>query len=242
VALIAGCSVIKKANTSEYKVEKESQTNNILEDTENQNITTQSFFIQKAEIEFSSEGENQKLIASIKFVYPDKYLLSLRSKAGIEAGRIFVTADTVLINDRINKKLYFGKPYSLEHRYGISATLLPLVFGDFLRGKQREDSKNSCTDGRVDLNYVINGRKIIYEIDCNKKKVVLTKQEGFVKSSLDQIEFSAFIKEANVLMPSEIRIYFEKSTVKIRILKIEVPWDGNIEFIPGNRYDLIELL
>ena len=40
-------------------------------------------------------------MATIKYELPDKYLISIRSKAGIEAARIFITKDTVLINDRI---------------------------------------------------------------------------------------------------------------------------------------------
>jgi hypothetical protein len=242
LVLIASCSIIRKTDTSEKRNEEKYQGKNVFQDTENKNLTKQNFFIQKAEIEFSSEEENHKLIASIKFVYPDQYLLSLRSKTGIEAARIFITDDTVLINDRINKKLYFGKPNSLENRYSVSADLLPVVFGDFIRSKQMEESNISCAGGIAECNYIISGRNIKYRIDCNKLKVVSVKQEGFLKSSFDKIEFGTFIKAANNLIPGVIRITFNKSVITVKIVKIEVPWSGNIEFIPGSRYDLIELL
>ena len=113
-----------------------------MERIENQNLTKRNFFIQKAEIEILSEEENQKLIASIKFIYPDQYLISLKSKTGIEAARIFITDDTVLINDRINRKLYFGKPAQLKNKYGISPAVLPVVLGDFIKGNSKLDEQN----------------------------------------------------------------------------------------------------
>ena len=32
------------------------------------------------------------------------------------------------------------------------------------------------------------------------------------------------------------------TTIKIKILKIEIPWKGNIEFVPGRDYEKMELL
>jgi hypothetical protein len=239
---ISGCAVITKKSVTDNKVPDDLKGYCILKDIEIQNLTRNNFFIQKAEIEIVSGAESQKLIASIKFVLPDKYLISLKSKSGIEAARIYITADTVLINDRINKKLYYGKPEHLKKKFGIDPDVLPIILGDFINGNQKLDNKVYCSNGKADLDCAVGGMMISYTVDCKVKKLISARKEGSLNSSFAEIEYGSFIKKGNSLIPTKINLNNNTYSIAVTIEKIESPWGGSIEFIPGSRYDLIELL
>ena len=34
----------------------------------------------------------------------------------------------------------------------------------------------------------------------------------------------------------------EREVIKIKVIKVDAPWSGNIKFIPGKGYELIELI
>jgi hypothetical protein len=178
---------------------------------------------------------------NIRFVFPDQYLISLRSKTGIEAARIFITKDTVLVNDRINKIMYYGKPGDLEKRFGISYTVLPLLLGDFIGNKVGEANSQECKEGLTETNCIISGMNIKYLIDCTKKKLIKAQVEDDFRRNFIFIEYGSYFNTENRLIPSKINVKYNKSKIAIKIEKIESPWVGTIEFIPGNRYDLIEL-
>jgi hypothetical protein len=239
---ISGCSVIKKGITKDSKLPEDLKGFSILKDIEIQNLTKKNFFIQKAEIEIVSEGESQKLVASIKYVFPDKYLISLKSKSGIEAARIFITDDTVLINDRINKKLYYGNPEHLAKKIGITPAVLPIILGDFISGDQKSDNKLFCANGKAELDCAVSGMLISYIVDCKINKIVLSRREGSLNSSYAEIEYGSFIKNSNGLIPSKIHMENNNYSIVVTIEKIEAPWVGSIEFVPGVRYKLTELL
>jgi hypothetical protein len=220
----------------------ESAGRTFLENLEVQNLTAGNFFITKAEIEFISNGENQKFLASIKFIVPDKYLISLKSKTGIEAARIYITSDTILVNDRINRSLYYGDPERLSEKFGLSEDILPLLFGDYIKGNLKSDSEVKCSDGKAELSSSIGGVLINYIIDCKKMKTLSAIQETSFNMNSAELEYGTFIRAGAGLVPSETKLNYKESRISIKIVKIETPWDGIIEFIPGNRYDLIELL
>jgi hypothetical protein len=238
---LTGCSVVKKKSVSENNIIEE-PVSNLLEGVEKQNITNRNFFIQKAEIEVISDEYNQKFLASIKFNYPDSYLLSFKSKTGIEVARIFITEDTVLINDRFNKRLYFGKPENLKNKYGITYQLLPVILGDLIKSKGKSVDNIICTDNKADISCSLSGVKIDYVVDCKKMKVISASQEISLKTNYTDIKYENFVKAGNGLVPTKIRVDFNESVISVKIEKIESPWEGTIEFIPGSRYEIIELL
>jgi hypothetical protein len=238
---LIGCSVIKKKSVSE-NIDTEGSVSNLLEGIKRQNITNRNFFVQRAEIEVIADNYKQKLLASIKYNFPDKYLISLRSKTGVEVARIFITEDTVLVNDRFNKILYFGKPDNLKKKYNISHELLPIIFGDLITGKETLGDNIICTDNKADISYNLNGIKISYLVDCDRMKIVSACQEIDIKTNYKDIKYDDFVKVGYGLMPSMIHMDFSEADITVKIEKIEAPWAGTVEFIPGSRYDLIELL
>lgn len=208
----------------------------------NQNLHNNSFFIQKADIKIVKGGESENFIASVKYNNGGSYLISLRGKSGIEGARIYITKDTILVNDRINRKLLFGKPGYIERKLGFPIDLLPIVFGDLVSVRKDSDIVPSCVDGILHLEENIRGVNMKYIVDCKKKKIISAVRPGNLNSVLAGLSFDKFINYVNGIFPSEIHINYIDSEIYIKIVKFETPWKGDIEFIPGNNYEEIELL
>jgi hypothetical protein len=220
------------------------QPGNVLESTESQNITNSGFFIQKAEIETITSEESNKFIANIKFEKPDKYLISLRSRTGIEGARIYIFGDSLQMNDRINKKLYYGTSIYLERKYGFSQSFLPLILGDLILEKRCETAQEKCIENKMSLDCQLKGVPLSYRIDCNKRKVIAVDQIRSLNKKGISIKYGKYFKAGNTVVPRIIEFDDDNYgiSVKIKILKVQSPWVGNISFIPGKGYELIELL
>jgi Domain of unknown function (DUF4292) len=241
--LSTGCSVIRNGRNRNYGLSDAIVSEKLFESIRKQNITSNSFFIQKAEFLISSKEGAEKLLGSIKFESPDKYLISIKSRTGIEAARIFISDDTILINDRINRKQYYGSTQYLKSKYGITTSVLPIIFGDYITDNL-SDNKAICSDGKLDIIGTVGGIKIKYVIDCKKGKIILAIPENRSNEEGIEIQYSDFFKNENVLSPGKIEIkdFQRETTVDIKIQKIESQWSGKIEFVPGKGYELIRLL
>jgi hypothetical protein len=241
---LSGCTVLKNRNVNNLNADYKLNAINVINRLESQNISNNSFFIQKADIEVISENGNMKFVGSVKFVKPDKYLISLRSRSGIEGARIFITKDTILANDRINQKLYFGKPAYLKIRYSIVNSEIPVIFGDYITDNKDVKSNEDCKSGYLTKSYSIKGLKVNYYIDCTKGKVKTASIESNVKSEATTISFTKFTRKENICIPGKISIMYRQPdmTINIKVERIEYPWNGDIEFIPGKKYELIELI
>jgi hypothetical protein len=241
---IGGCSVTKN-----LKKNKEGNSNlifsgNVLEDVEEQNISKNSFFIQKAEIELITGNDKEKFLASIKFEKPDKYLVSLRSKTGIEGARIYISGDSILVNDRINKRMYFGTSFYLKKKFGLTQTFLPLIFGDIIMNSECEKGQGKCVDDRMNVSCIQKGVKLSYEIDCRKRKSIsVTQMNNFAMEGF-KITYEGYYRLGNKFIPKTVEFKDTQynTTIKIKILKAELSWNGTVKFIPGKGYELIELL
>ena len=212
---------------------------NILENTEAQNISNSSYFIQKAEIEVDTPDGIIKFVGTIRFEKPDKYLISLRSKTGIEGARIYITKDTVLVNDRINKRLYSGTAAYLRLKYGMSQNLLPLIFGDIIVDSKLKGENLTCNDDKVTIDCAVKGNYLNYIVDCKKNKTEMVS----IGDQEINLRFDKYFVLNNIWIPRTIEFRAAKysTEIKIKIVKVEYPWDGNVSFIPGKGYELIEL-
>lgn len=241
MAIVTGCSGIRKAEKSGGRG-KDVKGTVVLSDLGKQNLSNKNFYIQKAEVDFDSPNSGISLIATIKYVVPDQYLISLRMKTGIEIARIYVDSDTVLANDRINRKLLHGEPSALSARYGIPLDIIPVIFGDFVGEVTGSQQQANCENGTVNVGSYIKGVKLVYDIDCSHQKPVKVRQESY-SGITSGIQYDDFAKNGEGSIPRVITLTHHESgsTVKIKIEKIEAPWDGTIEFIPGSRYEHVEL-
>lgn len=234
---VTGCSVLKIEKHDNIQVSKDI----LIEDIVNQNITNESFFISKADVEIFGEEGKEKIICSIKYDYPETYLISIRNRTGIEAVRLYITNDSIRLNDRINRKFYYGSGNQLLEKYGFSKSMIPIILGDYVSDDLVRTDPESCIDGLIKKQDIINGSVIKYNIDCRISKIVSTSTGSYNKINL---KYSRFIRCNKKLIPGEIEIEGIGGMKKliIRIEKLECPWDGKIEFIPGARYEQMPLL
>lgn len=239
-----GCSVFQKQRKLYLPLTERASDINLNDRIIGHNLSKENFFLEKAEIQLVLGEETQKFLASLKFEFPDKFLISLKSISGIEALRIYLSGDTILINDRINKKLFAGNSKYLEKKFGIPNALFPLLFGDWLTSKKEDNLNLKCTEGKVETSDGLKGVLFRYVIDCNLEKVLLTELQGSFNQENFKISFNKFIKRGNILIPGSIKVenLHQKIKMVIKMVKIQSPWEGKIEFIPGNRYELVQLL
>jgi hypothetical protein len=241
--LIYGCSATKKLSDIKNDVNNNSDNDNVLIKTLNNNITDKSFYIKRADIEVKSELGSFSFIGNIKHLAPDKYLISIKNKAGIEGARIYMNSDSVLINDTFNKRLYRADSFSLRNKFGFSINMIPLIFGDLIIDGKMKNRKISCRNKYSELRSIVKGEILNYEINCEKNKAIKIRNTDNLGRSIISFEYTGFKRSNNLIIPELIKIIEEKNnlTLNIKIKKIEFPWTGNINFIPGKGYEASEL-
>jgi hypothetical protein len=238
--IASSCSVTRNiVNTETHDQEVQLS---FIEQVKALNITNSDFNITKAEIEIANDMEKQKMICNMKYKKSGIYLISLRNQAGIEAARIFITKDTVLINDRINKKLYYGEPNYLLDKYGITAKALPVVLGDFI-SYTSGDNIAECDNGKTVIIEKTGVKEIKYTIDCRKKKVTEIRAMGIETEKGIIIRFEKFNELEEGTMPKNIIITDNEEETRISIIieKIENELKSDITFIPGKNYEPVLL-
>ena len=79
---------------------------------------------------------------------------------------------------------------------------------------------------------------------AEKGKLTMAEQESSNLQQGTEIKYDQFSNVGGISIPKYIEMiqYQTNTTIKIKILKIEIPWTGNIEFVPGKGYEKLELL
>jgi hypothetical protein len=242
IITLAGCSLVKK---SSVRGNNEINSSNInVNDIIRNNIGRGSFYIEKAEVSYYSDSIKERFLVNLKFEYPDKFLISLRSKTGYEAIRVFLSKDTLLINDRINQKLYYGKDKFLIKKFGLSANIIPVVFGDLVLGSKSDSSLTPCIENVLRIESALKGQKLNYSINCNFKKVNYTVLEYNTGKRFVELRFEKMKHFGDLIVPTQITMNDVRKNIMIRIniIKIHSGISDSIEFIPGKKYEKIELL
>lgn len=242
VVLSSGCTVSKRANNTGNEYPQVS-TEEILQVTENQNITSSSFFIEKGKITSIGDDGRIKLLFTMKYTQPGNFLISLKGLVGVEAFRIFLTKDTVLINDRIKQQTLYGKPRDFEKLSGLPAELLKLCIGDFFKSNNNYESDEYCKNNSLKVKDYFQGLIINSSIDCKLGKTRwVTLGSGLPNESL-KVSYSKF-SDGVYKVPKRIEVNDLMKNVKIviKIDKYTVPWTDKIEFIQGRGYKLKKLL
>jgi hypothetical protein len=243
ICILVSCSVTRRSAVPQPKPGYGPVTSDNAESVARNNVSQYDFFIKKAEISVRDESYSENFNANIRFKRPDSLLISLRSKLGIEAARIFLTSDTLMINDRINKKLILGNTRNLESKYGIDFRLIFTLFGDFIIDKDDESRKLNCVNGIYSDTFLINGRRVDYKADCRRKKITEAYFEGSLTKGNINIGYGRYKNFGGLILPQEIRMMDDLSglTVNIEIVSAEPGWNGKITFVAGGNYDIIYL-
>ena len=236
--LLGACSASRKSARDATSPSIGTADENTIKSVIANNLSAEDFHIQRADINVTQNNISARFTASIKFRKPDTMLITVRSRAGIEAGRGLITRDTILINDRINKKLMIGSASVIGAKYGIEPALVFVVLGDIIIDMADIYRPINCIKGIYKGEYEINDRKIQYMIDCKKGKAIQAYFEGDIRSGNITIKFSDIVNINQMQYPQKIEINDDLSSLNIlfEIKKIERPWNGKILFVPGQGY------
>jgi hypothetical protein len=232
--LLSGCSVIKTGVTGKTDL----FTN--IKETRDGNLSCGDFNIIRADIAADINGEKQKFLASFKYEFPDRWMISLRSNTGIEAVRAWITVDTVLINDRLHKKLYYGSGSIIKKKYGVPVYAIPVVFGDLIESGSGSTDSTRCINGMQDIIGEFNNLKEELRINCREKKVTSCRIRNYGKGEI-QFVYSKFKKIGKKEFPGKIVISYpeENINIELSIRKIDLNGVENMNFIPGKGYERI---
>lgn len=242
VLIVSGCAGIKKANQTAAENQYVIEGTQIIT-VKDKNLSENNFFVHRADVIVKLNGQTERFTASLKFKIPDTILVSVKSIAGIEAARIFLTGDTVLINDRINRQVLFGDPGDLKLKYGLEPELLFLFLGDMIIGDEMVSDKLFCKKGFSEVTAVAKGKRIKYIIDCKRNKVLNTSFSVEEGSTTSNLFFSEFVKLDKTLVPRDIKIQSAegKEEINIKLGKIDTDWSGQVRFYPSQGYKLIKI-
>ncbi len=241
--IFSGCSSTRKAGGTGSGAGNTTIADKSLESVFRNNLSNSDFNIQKAEITVIQDNISVRVIADIKFRRPDSMMITIRSRTGIEAGRAFISKDTLIIKDRFNKKLLVGKPEALAKKYGVDPSFLFTVLGDIVVAEKDRTVLLECTKGEFRKEYDIHGKRVEYVIDCQRKKLKQTYFEGDINSGNITIDLSDIKNEGRIVYPGQIEINDDLKSVGIvmEIKKIESPWKGRIGSISGQGYKVIRI-
>ena len=231
VLSVTGCTVSRKITSDK---DNNLDINKILSNAYSKNITDIGFYIQKGRLTVKEGKRKINFYYSIKYKRENIYLISIRALNGYEAVRIFLNNDTILVNDRINNELLYGKNTDFERLTGIPAEFLKVCVGDILNYSKGIISDVNINGGEVVIKGYINGLEITTEINSDRNKVSSLKMANISNEEEISVEYKNF-KGENHVIPKDIRIYDSQRKVelKMRNLKYIIPWYGDIDFIPG---------
>ena len=243
ILLILAESCASKHIISEEKLEKKTDSVEArLDKIIRRNISNEGFYITKASVSIKINGETKQLIVSEKFKNPGIFLFSVKSLSGIEGARIYLSPDTLMVNNRIEKKLLIGKPKDLEKILGMSIFSLNSLIGDLIITEKNEKLKLEEKDNEYVLTQIYLENICKSTLDFKNEKV---KSINFLNNlSKDEIEikFSKFRNDdKNIPTVIELNDIKKKIVVKIRLRRVQIPWDGELEFIPGKGYKIEEI-
>jgi hypothetical protein len=209
----------------------------VLDRTIHRNLGNGGFFIHKGRVMTSGESGRISLFFTMKFVPPSNYLISLRSKTGIEAFRIYLTSDTVLVNDRLNKCVLYGNIRDFERISGIPAALLNVSYGDLFYVDPKLQPDEICLDNEIRLNEFFLGLMVKSTIDCKNEKVKSVLVTTGVPDEFITIEYKK-AREDYYGLPRKVEVndFRRKIRITLSLDKYTAPWIGDIEFIPGSGY------
>jgi hypothetical protein len=233
--LLSGCSVFKRRSEN---INYSENSAGLVEATISNNLSERNFYISKAEVTAGSGGISTKFLASIKYIKPDTILLSLKAIIGTEVARAFMTKDTLMINDRINKILYTGKPGVRTLKYGIEPDMLFVILGDLVLSDSLKNENPVCNKGYSKVRGRLNQKEIEYDIDCSKKKVAETRIAEDIFSGEINIKVRKTSNVSGVIIPERIEVQDVENEfdLDIKIDRIETEWSGKIQFLPGRNY------
>lgn len=235
---LAGCGTIKRKTVEELTPPGVYKTEMFLEDVKEYNLTNESFYINKADVQASLNGFNQNLVISMKYKKPDSAMFIVKAKIGIEVARALITNDTVIINDRLNKRLIISGAEYFRRKYGLEPRLICMMFGDFLVKPDLIENEINCNKNLYQIDFLKDRNLYLMKFDCISKKLREASIENITGGKKIEFKFEEFVENNKKKYPelSTIFVSAEEIILKISIDKIDTDWNGNIDFVANKGY------
>ena len=241
MALVAGCSP-GRLSSEKRDTGLSRNTHQIVDQLIKNNINGEDYNVIKGSVSVRGSNRQGKYIFSLRHKAPDTYLLSIKNSLGIEGGRIFITQDTLLINDRINRKVLYGKPEMIVKLTGIPIFFKELIFGDVVLKSELKEEQIEIYDNKVFMYQMVGGFIGRSQINTSLNKITNARWSNGTGINEIQISYSNFDK-AGKHFPRKIQIRSVKETsdLIIRMDKIDFGLIDSIKFIPGGNYTYEEI-
>lgn len=238
VFTVSSCLVFRKTKRTP---EGTAGIANIYERVKNENISEKNFNIRRVDIEFISGNNNEKLMANVKYRKPSEYLISIRTRTGIEGIRLFINEDTVIINDRINRRVLYGSMETVESKYGISTDMIKIISGDILKGFYIQGMDSDNMNSFLKFDGDLEGKKVSGRIDSVLGKIKEVDIEGSGIFEEWNLKYDDFTEVEGIIIPQKVVIENEVRGIVVRMNIKNVEFDDTEipEFIPGSRYERI---
>lgn len=238
IALISlsACAIKKVASERQFD-SRSLSGEQLIDSVYKRNISEYDYFIEKAEIKIVTNENTERYLFTIKHQKPDKYLVSIRNTSGIEGVRIFITEDSIFVNDRINSRLMIGKRSFLERRIGIPGDFFKVAFGDLVYDKKRAGSKVEQINNQLNIISYRSDYAYKSQIDSYLGKVIACEIINLITGKRKSLTFGNFARK-NMTVAQLITFEDEERNIsaKVKISRIQIPWEGEINFIPGKGY------
>lgn len=243
VFFFSGCSVFHRPERNIFTHERVGKSVSGDQYIRELNLTENGFYIKLMDIDYTDGKTESNIAGSVRFEKPDKYLIALRSKTGIEFSRIFLNGDSIFILDRLKHIVYKGPLKYVKKSYGFPVEILPVMLGDFV-GKCQIIDEREHKENIVNVKCFMPEFVLEYQLDREKGKVVSSRVETRLGNDVSTMRYEKFKKENGAFFPGKIVMINDarKVSVVVKIRKIQYPWNEKVEFNIGKRYEIIELL
>jgi hypothetical protein len=138
----------------------------------------------------------------------------------------------------------YGEPAYLKKKFGIDPSMLSVIFGDFYYNENAGIEVADCNKGLTKSSFKVGKYNGLYTFDCEKEKVISTSLESDKVLSYMLFNFKDFDESGSIIYPKRISVEQKEEGIKIfmEIKSIEYDWEGEIDFLPGVKYEKVELL
>jgi len=234
VIFIGGCGTTGKVNLSESLC---GNPEKVIEVTTKRNLSEYGFYIQKGKLSIEEGGKKTKLLFTMKYIREENYLISVRSETGIEALRVMISKDTLLVNDRINREVLYGNPEDFRRISGIPADLLKICVGDIAGNDLKLVKEREIKSGIIDVYSNSAGIRLVSSVDCKLNKVRKARIYTDDEKIMLELNYSDF-RGTDLLIPGSTNITDSNKNVRIKlnVRRFIIPWHGDLEFYPGTGF------
>lgn len=206
------------------------------------NLFEENLFIEKATVNININNELSKYLLSLKYRKTDEFLISIRNSTGIEGARVYISEDSVFINDRIGKRIIQGNLKDIDRITGFPWVLFKALFGDLVLKDKFSKPDITGSGNSLVIMESFNGKVLKFVIDPAVNKTV---SASVIDRNMNEeiiILYSKFDRSGKHI-PGVIQIKDKTRNLsaEIKIEKIQYSWTGEIEFIPGKGYSKEEI-